>query len=337
MRRYFIFILMIILMTSLNSWAQGIAKVGTAGYQFLKIVSGARGLALGDAGDPIVFDASSMFWNPATLNFTKNSSLFLAHGNYLADMNYEAFGFSKVLKGVGVVGVNMVYLDSGPIEETTVEMQNGTGNTFSAVSYAVGVSFARLLTERFGIGGSVKYVNENLTKDLGEDNSTGAWAVDLGTIYYPGFERFESLRLTMSVRNFGPEVRLKGQYYDFDGIKGEFLTEPTDYKEFPLPLMFRFGLGYDPIDNATHKLSIAIIGEHPNDNLERVNLGAEYTFLKIISLRGGYVLNHDVRTFSAGLGLNLSVFGQTNLKIDYGYAHYGVLEDLQMFSLIFDW
>ncbi|NOX38894.1 MAG: PorV/PorQ family protein [Calditrichaeota bacterium] len=330
-------VLTFILWSSTYIWAQGIAKVGTAGYQFLKIGVGARGVALGNAVDPMINDASAMFWNPATLNFVENASLFLNHSEYLADMRFEGFAFAKKINRVGVVGVNLVYLDSGPIEETTEFQQNGTGNTFSAVSYSIGISFARMLTEQFGVGGTVKYVSEDLTSGLGEDNRTGAWAVDIGTVYFPGFTLFPSLRMTMAIRNFGPEVRLKGTYYDFNGIKGVFEDYPSEYKYFPLPLTFRFGIGYDPIDRENQKLTIAVYGEHPNDNLERVNMGAEYIFNNIIALRGGYILNHDTRTFSAGVGFNIGLFGNSRLKIDYAYAHYGVLEDVQVFSFVFDW
>jgi hypothetical protein len=337
MKKCVLIIVIIGLLFGGNLFAQGIAKVGTAGYQFLKIPAGARGVSLGDAGDVIIRDASTMFLNPAALNYVENYSVFINHSEYLADMSHEAIGIAKNFSGLGTIGINLVYLDSGPIDETTVEFQNGTGNTFNAKSYAVGISFARMLTDRFGVGANVKYVNEDLTSGLSEDNATGAWAVDMGTYYYPGFKYFENLRLSMSIRNFGPEVRLSGSYYDFDGIKGQFLEEESSYSEFPLPLTFRFGIGFDPVDTKNHKLSLAVMGEHPNDNKERLNLGSEYVFNNLLALRGGYVLNHDTRTFSAGFGLQINALGNTSLKIDYAYTQYGVLEDFQIFSLLFDW
>jgi hypothetical protein len=283
-------------------------------------------------------DASAMFWNPARLNQIENFSLFLSHSEYLADMSFESFGFAKNVAGIGVIGLNLIYLDSGPIEETTIEFQSGTGKTFSALSYAVGLSYARKLTDRFSIGFNFRYVNEDLTNGLaGADNATGAWAIDAGTVYYPRFKNLESLRLSMSIRNFGPETRLQGTYVDFDGNQGEFLDENSEFSLFPLPLMFQFGIGYDPIETQMHKLSLAIIGEHPNDNLERLNLGAEYMFNNLIALRGGYVLNHDTRTFSAGVGTLLNIIGDTALRVDYGYAHFRVLEDVQHISLSFNW
>ena len=336
MRILAIFLLVLGLAIGNAVQAQGIAKVGTAGYQFLKIGVGARSVAMGNAADPLIKDASAMFWNPAMLNFVPNLSVFLNHSNYLADMKFEAFAAAKKLQHLGTVGFQLEYLDSGPIEETTEYAQNGTGKTFSAISYAIGITFARMLTEQFGVGGSIKYVSEDLTHGLGENNRTGAWAVDIGTVYYPNFTALKSLRISMTIRNFGPEVRLRGSYLDFDGTKGVYLEEPSQYKLFPLPLMFRFGIGYDPLVTDNQRLSIAVYGVHPNDNKERANLGAEYVFRNMIALRGGYILNHDTRTFSAGVGFMVGM-GNAHLKLDYAYAHYGVLEDVQVFSFLFDW
>lgn len=326
----------VFLATSLFAQAtSSIEKVGTAGFQFLKIAQGGRGVAMGDALGPVADDASAVFWNPARLNLVDDYSVFVSHTEYLVDTQVEAFAFSKRLRNIGVIGLNMVYMNIGDIEETTTFQQNGTGRTFTPVAYSVGLSFARMLTDKFGIGANAKYVNEDLTSGLGMDNATGAWAVDLGTIYYPRFENMETLRLAMSIRHFGPEVQLEGQYLDYD--EGQLLDTPQEYALFPLPLTFEFGVAMDPIKTDMNRVTLSAVGLHPNDNSERLNLGAEYAFQEMFSLRGGYIVNHDTRGLNAGIGMNLNLFGNSTMKIDYGYAHFGVLEDIQVFSFSFDW
>jgi hypothetical protein len=331
-----IYVVLFTLLLALSLSAQSsIEKVGTAGYQFLKITHGGRGVAMGDALGPVAGDASAVFWNPARLNMIQDYSVFVSHTEYLVETQVEAFALSKRFAGLGVVGINLVYMNLGDIEETTVFQQNGTGRTFTPVSYAVGLSFARMLTTKFGIGANVKYVNEDLTSGLGMDNSTGAWAVDIGTIYYPNFSNLESLRLAMSVKHFGPEVQLSGDYLDYDD--GQLLSDPEEYKLFPLPLTFEFGVALDPFKNDFNRLTVSVVGQHPNDNSERLNLGAEYAIREMFALRGGYIVNHDTRGMNAGLGLNLGIFGDTTAKLDYGYAHFGVLADIHVLSFSFDW
>lgn len=312
-----------------------IDKVGTAGYQFLKIRQGARGVAMGDAFAPMAGDASAVFWDPARLNLVENSSLFFTHNNFLAGVRVDAFAFSKRIQNIGVLGVNMVYLNSGDIEETTVFQQNGTGRTYFVEEFAVGVSYARMLTQKFGVGLNFKYAREDLTKGLGLNTATQSWAVDVGTVYYPGFSRFKSLRMVMDIRNFAPEIQPSGTYIDYS--EGQPLDEPSKYKVFPLPLTFEFGIGIDPVNTKNQKLSVAVVAVHPNDHTEQLNIGAEYTIFNTFSLRSGYILNHDSRTLSAGIGIKRKIFNDFSVAIDYAYADYGILNYIQVFSMVFEW
>lgn len=310
-------------------------KVGTAGYQFLKIGHGARGVAMGDAYAPVADDASAVFWNPANLNKIDNFSIFTSHISYLADIKIDVFSAAKHVAGIGVFAINMVYMNSGEMEETTVYQQNGTGRTFKSIAYTFGISYARMLTDKFGIGANFKYVNEDLTNGLDQDNATGTWAVDLGTIYYPRFSNMESLRLIMSVRNFAPEIQLAGTYQDYD--KGQLIEEGSEYKLFPLPLNFEFGVAMEPWEDENNRLTLSLVGVHPNDNSERVNLGAEYMFRNMFAVRGGYIINHDTRNLNAGFGIKLTTLKRFTFKLDYAFAEYGILESAQFFSLTLDW
>ena len=334
MKRNILIFLMLFLSTNLVM-AQGLAKVGTAGYQFMKIGMDARGEALADAIGPLLDDSRAVLWNPAMLVKMENWSASFTHTNFLAGIRMQAFSFAKQMPGIGAVGVFGTILNSGDIEETTVFQQGGTGRFFSTQSYTFGISFARMLTDKFGMGGTFKYVSEDLTKGLDGGNRTGAWAFDLGTVYYPGFKNLESLRLVMYIRNFGPEVRLSGTHIDFD--KGQVLPEPAEYSIFPLPLLFNFGIGMELWETEMNKLSLAIIGEHPNDNLERINTGLEYWWNDMLALRAGYVYNHDSRTLSGGVGFKLNTFDSFALKLDYAYVDYGILDMTQFITLTIDW
>ena len=91
-----------------------------------------------------------------------------------------------------------------------------------------------------------------------------------------------------------------------------------------------FDLGYK------NKLTVAADAIHPNDNYEAINAGIEYSFNNMLFLRAGYksLFQKDSEEgFTLGAGLNYRLMSTVVLKIDYAYADFGVLENVQRFSL----
>jgi len=328
--------------------AQEFAKVGTSGAQFLKIAVGSRGIGMGEAFDAVCNDASSIFWNPAGLTSIEKNSLVAAHANWLADINYEAAAFARNVRGIGVIGVSFGYLGSGDIAETTVMQPEGTGNYFNTSNLMLGVSYARALTDKFSIGGNIKYIEEKL-----ENEKATAWAVDIGTLYKTGFR---SLRMGITIRNFGPELKFSGTYQDYDN--GSWVIddrtgapEQKEYLPYHMPMTFKVSLAYDAIEQENNFLTLSTDLVHPNDNVERLNLGAEWRLYKIFALRLGYIgplgmlgrysdetedastddeisyeTNNYAQNFSTGVGFNLDLKGFGTVNIDYAYSDYGVLD-----------
>ncbi|MBN1349779.1 PorV/PorQ family protein [candidate division KSB1 bacterium] len=328
--------------------AQEFAKVGTAGAQFLKIGVGARGVAMAEAYDAVCDDVTAVFWNPAGLVHIKNNSFMAAHANWIADIKYEAAAYAKTFPRIGTFGLSFSYLSSGDIEETTVLQQEGTGRFFDTANLMFGVSYARMLTDRFSVGGNIKYIEERL-----DTEKARAWAIDIGTLYRTGFK---SLRMGMSIRNFGPELKFTGTYQDYDN--GEWVidsrTQQPEQREFlpyHMPMTFKISLAYDLLDSENQNMTLAMDLVHPNDNVERLNVGAEFVWLKMFALRAGYIgpfgllgrygdevenknatdeKSYDVENyaanFSAGVGFNMDMKGFGLISIDYAYTDFGVLD-----------
>ncbi len=339
---------LIILLIPLYLYGQEFAKTGTAGAQFLKIGVGARGIAMSDAYGAVCNDVTSIFWNPAGLTKITNTSMMFSHAEWLADINYEAIAIAKTFNNIGTIGLSITYLSSGEIEETTVEMQDGTGRMFDTGDLMIGLSFARQMIDRFSIGGNLKYIQERL-----DTEKAWAWAIDMGTLYWTGFH---SLRIGMYIRNFGPELKIKGTYVDLDDgnpVLDPDTQEPEQksYLPYHMPMTFSAGIAYDVLENENRKLTLAMDLVHPNDNVERLNIGGEFTLFKTLSLRGGYISPFGVlgrydtevenreqrneysletmnytQTFSVGVGLQLYVPSLGNLSIDYAYTDFGVLD-----------
>ncbi len=284
----------------------------------------------------------------------RNSAVF-SHANWIADIKYEAAVIAHNIPNVGVVGLSFAYLTSGDMMETTVEMQQGTGRSFSATDLMIGGSFARMLTDRFSIGGNIKYVEEKLA-----DEKATAWGIDIGTLYWTGFK---SLRLGMSIRNFGPELQFSGTYQDYDN--GNWVVDATTgqpekkkYLPYHMPMTFKVSLAYDLMQKENTYLTLATDLAHPNDNVERLNVGAEMKLMKVLALRLGftglmgimkrednetegvdtasevtYSIHNYTQNISAGVGLNMDLKGLGSYQFDYAYSDFGVLDWAHRMSL----
>jgi hypothetical protein len=298
----------------------GFAKVGTAGAQFLKIGLGTRGAAMGGAFVATADDPSAAWWNPACLVRVPGTQVQLTHTEWLEDVRYEAGAVSREFPGIGTIALQFGLLNSGEMDVTTVEQPEGTGETFTCTDMVAGLSFSRLLTDRFSAGVNFKYVREQW-----DDISASGLAVDLGTLYNTGFR---TLRIGMTIQHFGGELTPGGEYSSW--FSGEDSLKA--YLPYSLPMTFKLGLAMDVIDRGPHFLTVEVDGIHPNDNVEQLAIGAEYWFNGIVALRGGYRVNTDEEGLTAGAGFRVPVGGNT-LLLDYAYADFGRLEMVHRASL----
>ena len=296
------------------------AKVGTSGAQFLKIGLGTRGAAMGGAFIATADDPSAAWWNPACLVRVPGTQIQVTHTEWFESVRYEAGAVTREFPGIGTFAVQFGLLNSGEMDETTVEQPGGTGDTFTCTDMVAGLSFSRMLTDRFSAGVTLKYVREQW-----DDVSAGGIAVDLGTLYNTGFR---SLRIGMTIQHFGGELTPEGDYTAY--YSGGDSTDT--YLPYSLPMTFRLGLAMDVLDRGPHFLTVAVDAAHPNDNLEQVGVGAEYWFNDLLALRGGYRINTDEEGLTAGAGFHIPVGGQT-INLDYAYADWGRLEMVHRASL----
>jgi hypothetical protein len=301
--------------------------VGLSGWQFLKVNASARHAAMAGAFTAIAHEnAEAVFGNPAALVDVENISISLGKVNWIADIGYQSGVVAKKFGDIGVLGISIASVDMGEMDETiNVEIPGEdrteakiTGNTFTAGDIAVGLSYAKKITDQLSIGANVRYIREDIA-DVNMSNIS----IDFGTIYYTGFR---SLRIAMVARNWGPDVNLVGWSEDYQ-------AEAVDIR---MPLDFRLGAAIDFFDeeDSPHFLSVALEGTHPNDGAEKINLGTEYTYENLVYLRMGYRFNYDEESITFGGGLSYSINNYT-ASIDYAYIDFGRLEEVHMFTLNF--
>jgi len=322
--------LIILILTSVIYSQSGIEptnfeRKGLSGWQFLKISLDPRQAAMASAFTAISHgDVGSIFGNPASLVDVKNLEVGFYNVNYIADISYVGAALAKKIGGLGVLALSVASLDIGDIPETINRPILGenrteayvTGNTFTGSDFAAGMSLAWRITERLSVGGNVRWIREKIA-DLSMNNIS----LDFGTIYYTGFR---SLRLALTARNFGPDRNLTGW-------SEEIQIEPVDIR---MPFDFRVGMAMDFFDNenSPHFLTLVIEGIHPNDGPEKLNMGAEYWFKKVLALRAGYRLNYDEEGLTLGGGINYNL-GDLAGQINYAFVDFGRLKQVHMFNL----
>lgn len=313
-----------------------VTKVGTTALGFLKIDVGGRAAGMGGAYVSITDDATAMFWNPSGIAAVDQMEAVFHHSNWIADINFNYVAAVIPLGGIGNLGLNATALSMDDMERTTIANPEGTGEMFNAGSVAFGLAYARNLTDRFALGFNVKYLNETIYH-----SSAGGVAFDIGTMFTT---QFNGLRIGMSITNYGPKVQMSGRdmltQVDIDpNVSGN--NENTNAylvtDQFNLPLMFRVGVSMDVLKGAGNSnLILSLDALHPNDDVESLNVGAEYVFNRMFALRGGYnslFAKDSEAGLSLGAGIQQSLMGRVNLSLDYAFRDFGILNDVQLFTL----
>jgi hypothetical protein len=338
MKRIILFTIAAVLITT-TVLADEFSKVGTAGAQFLKIGVGARYHSLGEASAAMANDIYSMYWNPAGLTYIEDNELAFTYVNYVIDISLNYVAYAKKFHNLGVFGVSATILSMDDQEITTIEEPNGTGEMYSVSSYAIQLSYARDLTANFSIGGSFKYIGEQIYRE-----KAGGFAFDFGTLLYTGFR---SLRLGMNISNLGPEMKFTGPDltvpYDpgaqgpnsgdeeanpsSDEVSANINTTPYD-----LPLTFRIGLAYDFQFSEDMMATLALEAKHPNDNIQQGAIGTEFNWRDTYFLRAGYKINYEEEGIGLGGGLRTNISGDTDLILDYAWVDFGRFNSVHRFS-----
>lgn len=333
----------LVLLASTAGYSQDNQKLAQTSFKFLSVVSDAQGAAMAGAMTSLPLGSSALFFNPAAMaNMEKRADLSLSNNEWIADIRHYTVGVALNPAGgkYGVIGMSLQYADFGSFIGTVVSKDpanlKGYEETglFELNAYAVGLGYAKALTDRFSVGGQVRLAHQDLGESripnesrhipiyddsthaiIGYEDSTATGTnrlnplvFDFGTQFKTGVK---SLVFGMSVRNFSKEV----QYV---------------YEQFQLPLVFTLGISMNLMDlfeNVPYHQSLvmSVDASHYRDHPEQLKVGLDYRIMNMIALRGGYVTASDENSgFSFGLGVYKAGFA-----FDYAYTPYGVFDKVQ--------
>jgi hypothetical protein len=289
---------------SCSAVAQLSDKVGTAGFQFLKLGVGARETALGDAAVAFVRGPGAMFWNAAGIATDERASALFFHNQWIAGIRHNYVAVTTPLTEQHFVGIAVNLLGMDDMEETTIDQPQGTGRRFTAGDLAVSGSYAFRVTDRFTAGVSAKYVREYIW-----DMAADGWAFDVGMLYV-----LDQWRLGVTFKDFGTDKRIQGAQLESDQeIFQDWDTSPVVMslaaKSIRLPMSFHAGVAYEVMNLEEHQLSVMGNISYFYDIGEKENLGVEYTYLGLYSLRAGYKFKRDLVSLTGGLGVRVDIGG----------------------------
>ncbi len=269
-------------------------RVGISEFPFLKIGQGARAEAMGGAFTSVADDVNATFWNPAGLAHIEHVAYTANYTRWLAGSKLFS-GALAFNTGFGVIGFSAVSAAAQEFEVTTPTAPWGTGEKAQVGDIAIGFLFAKKMTDKFMMGGQVRWMQENLYL---EKVSNIDYSV--GTYFYTGFK---SARVGMGFRNLGPDVKVT------EG--GLSSTMPT---------IFSVGGAMEVLGKKGGPAYVTLSAEHSfiTDYAPVNRFGAEFWIQNTLALRAGYRTNVELENWSGGLGLKYKIKGSA-FTLDVSY------------------
>lgn len=271
---------------------------GSAGT-FLQMGVGARPLAMGGAFVGLADDASATYWNPAGLASLNHIQLEFMNVNLPLDRTYNFFSGVFPLKNIATFGVSWIGMRVAGIEGRTsnsAEPEFTFGNNQNAVFLSIGKTISPFLS----IGGSIKFIKN----DLQNISATG-----LGFDASALIKATDRLRLGLLVQDIGTDYR-----WDNNVTEG-------------VPMHFRAGVAYEVYDGVT----IAVDADKGSHSDPDFHIGGEIRPVENLPIRLGY--NGSQVTGGAGFLFPLSNHA---LELNYAYSNDRIFnEAVHRLSVVF--
>ncbi|MCK4812760.1 MAG: PorV/PorQ family protein [Candidatus Marinimicrobia bacterium] len=310
-------------------------KIGTTAANFLNIPIGGKAISMGGAYTAIADDPTALFWNPGAMSRTEHSDVYTSITNYFVGAKHTWFGAQYMLTSSDAIGVSLNSLNYGDWEKvTTVENPEGTGEYWQASDMALALTYSRNMTDRFSIGGSIKYIHQQIYNE-----TASTVAIDLGLLF---ITQFNGLQIGASIRNFGGSLQMRGRdlltQVDLDPESegnNENIVSYLKTDEWAIPLTYVIGVSMPVIDKGFTKLLLAGDVMRSTNDAQTINLGADLRIADIISLRAGYqslMKAERENGLTLGVGIDIEISGYS-IIFDYGFQSFGKLGMLNTTSL----
>lgn len=282
----------------------------------LLLGAGARALGMGNAFVPVSDDATAVYWNPAGLAGLSRSEAQVQHAErFGGTVNHDVItlarpsrigGFGIGLLRLGVDGVRLTTLEDpsqplGPENRPIVSREVGTSD------YNLHLAYGRAARPNLYLGAALKLIWRNLAAGNGS-----GYGLDVGVLYVP----VPALTLGASIRNL-TRTRITFDSATTDRIQPSIIIGGA-YTKGSRALRGRLIFA-----GSVHMFE----EESGLEDLESVQLGAEYIYRERLAFRIGAKGNH----FTAGTGIYL----YSSLAFDLAFVENSQLDNTYQISASF--
>ena len=322
---------------SVLSGQQGDRNPITVAVPFVGFAPDSRASGMGDVGVATSPDANSVHWNNAKLAFIENDLGFAFSyspwlGKIVDDMSLNYLSFYKKINQTQAFGASLRYFDLGEIQKYNESaIFEGVENPNEL---AVDATYSRKLSDRMGVGVTMRFIWSNIAGDL-----TNAPDAKAGTSVAVDFGWYYTQPLLLSGRNseisFGAHISNIGQKITYSSANNEnfipanlrlgtaFKTDLDAYNTITLALDLNKLLVPTPDEIANNNPSLlsgtfGSFGDAPRgfeEELEEItaSIGLEYWYRNLFAVRAGYFYEHenkgDRKYITLGTGFRYQIFG----------------------------
>jgi hypothetical protein len=283
-------------------------SVDTTSADFLKITTGCRNAAMGEAGSAIGHDIESVANNAGNVSFLEGVNVMLEHAEWFGNVRYEALSVSlplsqDVSRNSGTVfgHVHYLYVASFPIfDDWGKEIMADAAFHGMKASAGYSRTFVRSAYMDLGIGASASFIRKSVV-----DESSWSPSFDFGAL---AVLRHGNEGLGKLAGDFF-NVTFSAHNVDLAFRKG---TES-------LPVTFRMGIGFELFRMLNVGLDTPVFLD---GSPFRGDFGLEYWFRDFVALRVGTRLGSGVISpLTAGVGVKQRA-GFHALRFDYAVIPY---------------
>jgi hypothetical protein len=327
------YILFFTLMVFCTSKAPAQTSITTTAVPFLRIATDARSAGIASIGVATSPDVSAMFYNSSKLPFAKEKgSVSANYSPWLKEWSSDMYlaslgGYYKISDDEALHGL-IRYFNPGDLQFT-----DNNGNhlqSYHPNEFAIDLGYSRKLSERIGVGLTLKYIRSDLARgtENGDSYKAGnSLAADLGFFYDLRKKNEKGFSFGAQLSNLGSKISY---------------TKSETEKSF-IPANLSLGSSYTKVIDEQNKLSFALdvnkllVPTAPNDSASvvsyrnksvvsswfnsfsgdhqlqkfQVSIGAEYWYNNLFALRAGYFYenknNGGRKYFSTGASLKYNV------------------------------
>ena len=296
MRRTIILSIFLVVVLTSGLWAR---EAGTSGAVVLEQPVGARACGMAEAYTAVGREIGVLHYNPAGLISLPNRQASFTYQRGLADDNFMSLLYGQPTP-LGIFAGAFSYYTAGDIE--LIDLDGNEWTTKAEQDFVVLAGFARKFLKNLPMGINLKIISSKLV----EAESGTAFAVDLGSLYYPPLE---GLAIGLAIRNLGTELK--------------FIDEGD-----PLPLTICVGGAYERSFGSQKILGSIDFPFLVYEEKITPALGFEYNWREMVQGRIGYKFNSGDTGLALGMG-----FTYQNYFINYAFGLANKLENGHRVSL----